>query len=595
MTTDQILIVAVLGAMLVLFIWGRFRYDLVALAALLAAVVLGLVPDEGAFSGFGHPATITVAAVLVMSRSLSVSGAVDGLARWVSSIAESRRAQIAALSGTGGVLSCFMNNVGALALLMPVALTSSAKAGRSPRSVLMPLAFGSILGGMITLIGTPPNILIATFRIDATGQPFQMFDFALVGLPVALLGLVYIVFVGWRLIPRDEDRADAPTELFSVEAYLAELSIPKESKAYGKTLAEIEQITDDADIDVVFVGFIQRGRRNTVARRHEALKATDILVVQAEPEALDKVVSALGVNVAGSPSDSDHLIQSEEFALVEAVVAPGARIEGRTIGSMRLRDRYRMTLMGVSREGRPYRGRLSSFQVQTGDVLLLRGAAEDIADALSRLGCLPLAGRDLQFGRRRGALIATGLFAGAVALAVAGILPITVAFAIAVVGVVVTNIVSVRDLYTSVDWPVVVLLGSLIPVGQAMQTTGTTALIADLVLAGTRGFAPWVVLALLLAVTMTLSDLLNNAATTVVMAPIGVGIAQRLDASPDPFLMAVAIGASCAFLTPIGHQNNALIMGPGGYRFKDYWPMGLPLEILIVVTAVPLILVVWPL
>jgi len=593
MTTDQIQILALLAVLLGLFIWNRFRFDLVALAGLMAAVVLGLIPAQEAFLGFGHPATITVAAVLILSRSLSISGAMDWLSGLVTRLAGGPRAQIASLSGTAGVLSAFMNNVGALAMLLPVALQTCRKVGRAPRLVLMPVAFGSILGGLVTLISTPPNILVATYRHDATGTAFGMFDFSLVGLPVALAGLAFVVLIGWRLIPRGDEGDGGERDLFRVEPYISELRIPKDSKAHGRSLAEIETMTKE--LDVAVIGMIRRGTRYPVAPRHEPLKGTDTLIVEAEPEELDRFVSALGIKVAGTGVDKARLVQSEDAAIAEAVVLPGARIEGRTIGAMRLRDRFRLTLLGVSRQGRPYRGRLSSFRVQAGDILLVQGLSDDIPDALGRLGCLPLAGRDIQFGKRRSALIAAGLFAAAVALAAAGLLPIHVAFCIAVIGVVALNIVSLRDVYAAVDWPVIVLLGSLIPVGGAMETTGTTVLIADAILAGTSDFPPWVIVALLLIVTMTLSDVLNNAATTVVMAPIAFGVAQRLGAAPDPFLMAVAIGASCAFLTPIGHQNNALVMGPGGYRFGDYWRMGLPLEVLICAVAVPLILVMWPL
>jgi len=593
MTTDQALILVLLAILLAFFNWNRFRYDLVALAGLMGAVVLGLVAAEEAFFGVGHPATITVAAVLILSRALAVSGAMDWLSGIVTRLAAGPHGQIASLSGTAGVLSAFMNNVGALAMLLPVALQTCRKVGRSPRLVLMPVAFGSILGGLATLIGTPPNILVATYRQQATGSAFAMFDFSLVGVPVAVLGLVFLVLIGWRLIPKGEDGDGGERDLFRVEPYISELRIPKASKAYGLSLAEIESLTKE--LDVAVIGMIRRGARYPVAPRHEPLKGTDTLFVEAEPEELDRFVSALGVKVAGTGIEKTQLMQTEDAAIAETVVLPGARIEGRTIGAMRLRDRFRLTLLGVSRQGRPYRGRLSSFRVKAGDILLVQGLAEEIPDALGRLGCLPLATRDIQFGKRPAALIAAGLFAAAVALAAVCLLQIHIAFCIAVVGVVALNIVNLRDVFTAIDWPVIVLLGALIPVGGAMETTGTTGLIADTILTGAGRAPPWVIVALLLVVTMTLSDVLNNAATTVVMAPIAFGIAQRLGASPDPFLMAVAVGASCAFLTPIGHQNNALVMGPGGYRFGDYWRMGLPLEILICAVSVPLILTVWPL
>ncbi len=489
-------------------------------------------------------------------------------------------------------MSSFMNNVGTLGLLMPVALQSARKAKRSPAVILMPLSFGAILGGLVTLIGTPPNIIIATYRSEVTGEPFGMFDFTPVGAVTALAGVAFIALIGWRLVPAAARKRAASEELFDIEHYVTEARIPKGSSAIGKTMSEIDEATKE--IDALLVALI-RGERRYRPAAGVPVQAGDLLVIEAGPEEIDKFVTTLGLELGRGGKAAETPLGHAAGALVEAVIAPRSRLEGQTVGSQRLIGRHGFTLLAVARQGQPHRGRLKAFRFRVGDVLLLHGGAERIPDAIAAFGCLPLAERGLSLGQRGKAPFLITIFAAAIAAASLELLPIPIALSLAVVTIVLTGLLPVRELYEGIDWPVIILLGALIPVGGALEDTGATVVIADFIHAATAGQSAVLVLVLLMVVTMTLSDVLNNAATAVVMAPIGVGIAERLGASPDPFLMAVAIGASCAFLTPIGHQNNALIMGPGGYRFWDYWRMGLPLEVLIVAVSTPMILIVWPL
>jgi di/tricarboxylate transporter len=593
MTTPQLLLFAILGALFVLLAWGRWRYDVVAFSALMAAVIGGLVPTREAFAGFSHPATITVVAVLIISRALTMSGAVDWVTRAIAPAAARTWSHVGALSGVAAVMSAFMNNVGALGLLMPVALQSARKAGRSPATILMPLSFGSILGGLVTLIGTPPNIIIAAYRGDVAEAPFGMFDFAPVGAVTAIAGLIFVATIGWRLVPAAASTRAASEALFDIEGYIAEAKVPKGSDAYGKTLAEIEKMTKD--IDVLIVGIVRRKRLYRRPSRSEPLKTTDRLVIEAGPQEIGQFASRLGLELAAHKGSRKSPLTTEGNTLVEAVVAPRSRLDGQAVENQRLIGRYGFTVLAVARQGTPYRGRLGSLRLRVGDVLLLLGDAERAPEALAAFGALPLAERGISHGNRRDALALIAIFAAAIVASSLGLLPTVVALCLAAVAMVVVGLVSVRGLYESVEWPVVVLLGSLIPVGGALQTTGATNVIATAIHTLTLGGSAVLILALLMVVTMTLSDILNNAATAVVMAPIAVGVARRLDVNADPFLMAVAVAASCAFLTPIGHQNNALVMGPGGYRFGDYWRMGLPLEILIVAVSIPMILWVWPL
>ena len=593
MTTPQIISLAILGGALVLFVWGRWRHDVVALIALAAGLVSGLVPGGEAFTGFGHPAVITVAAVLVISRALANAGAVDLLLRYIAPLTARPSIHIGGLGGISAILSGFINNVGTLALMMPVAIKSAAGAGRTPASILMPISFAAILGGLLTLIGTPPNIIVATYRADALGEPFHMFDFTPVGAPVALAGLLFVAFVGWRLIPKARRERSAPDELFDIKDYLTEARIQDESEIVGKLLREVEDIA--AELNATILGVIRDERRILRPTWRSALEAGDILILEAAPESIDKVVTALGLTLADDGKDVTETLRSDEVGLIEAVVTAGSVAVGRNARGLRLRTYHGVKLLGVSRQGRSTRGRLKSFTFRAGDVLLLQGDSEQLPGTLADLGLLPLAERDLQIGKRRKLWIALGVFAAAIICAAIGVVGAPVALTLAALAMLLFDVISPREAYRNIDWSVIVLMGALMPVGAALEATGTTVLIADAILFVAGNAAPVVALGLILVVTMTLSDVINNAATAVVMAPISLGVASSLGVNPDAFLMAVAIGASCAFLTPIGHQNNALIMGPGGYRFGDYWRMGLPLELVIVAVSLPMILLVWPL
>jgi di/tricarboxylate transporter len=593
MPYEQAAIFVILAVSLVLFIWGRWRYDIVAFLALLMSVLAGVVPYESAFDGLGHPATVTVAMVLIISRALSNSGAVDLIARHFTLTAKRLTLGIAALSGLGAGLSAIMNNVGALALLMPVALRAANKAKQSPAVILMPLSFGSILGGLVTLIGTPPNIIIATFREKSAGEPFGMFDFTPVGIVAAVVGVLFISTIGWRLIPAKRRRRMSSREFFDLEDYVSEARVPEDSPAVGLTVHDIEELT--AKTGALIVGVIRKGRRGFGVARMETIKAGDLLIIEAGPDDIDSFIKTLKLEVVGIEGPKTSLLSAENVILLEAVVPPRARIERRTIKSERLRSRFGVTLLAVSRQGRPIRERLMSLPIKAGDVLLLQGDPDRLSEAISAIGCLPLAERGLQIGKRNQAGLCTGIFAAAIIAAATGALPFTIALALAALAMIMLRIVPPREIYDSVDWPVILLLGAMIPVGEALETTGATQLIAGAILNYGAGLPPVYILAMLMVVTMTLSDIMNNAATAVVMAPISVGIASQLGVNADPFLMTVAVAASCAFLTPIGHQNNMLIMGPGGYHFSDYWRMGLPLEILIIIVTLPTILWVWPL
>ncbi|GAA3714461.1 SLC13 family permease [Oceanisphaera sediminis] len=629
MTPSQITILVILVATVLMFLWGRWRHDMVAAGALLACIITGLVPAEIAFDGLSHPAVITVACVLVLSKGLQISGAVDVLTRLLLPSQAGPTLSIAALTGLGAILSAFMNNVGALALLMPVAIQMARRQKLSSGKVLMPLSFGTILGGMTTLIGTPPNLIVSGFRQASGEGMFGMFDFTPVGLTVATVGVGFVALIGWRIVP---GRKQSGAEAFDSGAYITEARVPAGCKAEGMTLREIELALVEADAQVL--GLVRNEVRVTPPSPRRRARAGDILMLEAEVEALPHALSSLGLkleeakatreekekekgkekektkdsgnaeaqimpaaakqneedNGEGSGSDA-----SDEVVLMELVILPSSGLLGRTATGIQLRTRYGVNLLAVSRQGQRSVKRLRALPFRAGDLLMMQGGPEAIAEFASSTGCVPLAERDLRIPDKRKALMATGIMAASVAAAALGLLPAAVAFSAGVLASMVLRTVPPRSVYTAVDWPVVVLLAALIPVAQAMESTGTAQLIANLLLNEVAQGHEVVALVLILVVTMNLSDLMNNAATAAVMCPIAIGTANQLGVSMDPFLMAVAIGGSCAFLTPIGHQNNTLILGPGGFRFGDYWRLGLPLDLLVILVTVPMLLWVWPL
>ncbi|UWR28173.1 SLC13 family permease [Sulfitobacter sp. S223] len=590
MTQDQIILFALFGAVFGLLLWGRFRYDIVAFSALMAGVVLGVVDSKDAFDGFGHPATLVVALVLVVSAGLVRSGAVLLITRTLVDASRSLGAHITLMGAVGGILSAFMNNVAALALLMPVDIQTARKAGRAPGLSLMPLSFATILGGMVTLIGTPPNIIIAAIREESLGAPFKMFDFAPVGGIAAIAGLAFVALVGWRLIPAREDTGISAED---IAAYIAELVVPEGSKHIGKRLSELEETAVKSD--VMIIGLMRDGKRRYGRAQNSVLQAGDAVVLEATPDALDEFRSTLDLAVADSAREERLRADGEGVEIIEVVVTAESRLAGRTTKAVGLAWRQRTVLLGISRRGRKITSHLRDTQLETGDILLLLIPRDTASDVTEWLGVLPLANRGLAVTENSKVWLAIGLFAGAVTAASLGLIYLPIALGIVVVAYVLAKIVPLSELYTHIEWPVVVLLGSMIPLGAALEKSGGTELIAGSLVNLTAGMPAWAVLTVLMVVTMTLSDVLNNTATTIVAAPVGIQMAQTLDVNPDPFLMAVAIAASSAFLTPIGHKNNTLILGPGGYSFGDYWRIGLPLEIIVVAVSIPAILVFWPL
>ncbi|EBA01658.1 SLC13 family permease [Marinobacter sp. ELB17] len=620
MNLDQGIVFTVLGITLALFIWNRLRFDVVSMLALLAMAFTGLVPADELFSGFGHPAVITVAAVLVISQGLVNGGVVDAIARLLGRIGHRPTLQVLTLTSVVALCSGFINNVGALALLMPVAIWMSRDAGRSPSMLLMPLAFGSLLGGTVTLIGTPPNIIISSYRPEGA---FGLFDFAPVGLAVTVAGIAFITLVGWRLTPRRDDGGSGK-KLFSVGDYVTELRVPEGSASAGATLHSLLTESGESD-DLAVLALIREGARKITPSTFTVMREGDLLLIEANTESLQAFLDNTDLELAtgaflapqrelgNERTNADELLKDSsdepsadeedakasisldegDLQLMEVVVSPGSTLLGLSANRLGLRERYFLNVVAVARRGQRIQSRLGDIRFQAGDILLVQGTQDGLTDTLITLGCLPLAERGLRLGSSRKVALAAAVFGASIAAVVSGLLSAPVALVGGAVAMVLVGLLSAEEAYKSIDWSIIVLLAAMIPVGQALESSGGAQLLANQMLALGGDFSLAAVLAMLLVVTLLLSNVINNAAAAIVVAPVALSLATSLNVPTDAVLMAVAVGASSAFMTPIGHQSNALVMEPGGYQFGDYWRLGLPLSIIVTAVAVPMIMWVW--
>ena len=595
MTLDQALAFGLIGITIGLFVWGRLPYDLVALLSLLAGVVIGIVPAKKAFEGFADDVVIIVATALLVSSAVARSGAVETAMRPLLRHLRGTAAQVSALSGMVLVLSAFTKNIGALAIFMPVAFQLGRRTGTSPSSLLMPMAFACLIGGLVTLIGTSPNIIVSRLREEITGQPFAMFDFAPVGLGIAAAGWVFLS-LGWRLLPQDRRGAVSMDAALNIEGYTTEAVLPPDSPMVGRTVAELEAVGEGGVAVATVVR--ERFRRYTPGPDWE-LRPDDVLLLRGEAEDLDRVVARAGLRLAGEqakrPAGPAGGGEDGEDSVVEGVVTADSPLIGRTPAQMDLHRRFAVSLLAVSRSGQPVSQRLNAVRLRAGDVALFKGGSGALPGALAELRVLPLSQRDIALGRNRRGLLPVLVLGAAMILLGLNLVPVAVAFFGAAVLLLLLRAMTMREAYGTVEWSVLMLLGALIPVSDAIRTTGGTDLIAGWLSGAVAALPPMASVAMIMVAAMGVTPFLNNAATVLMLAPIAGSLAKQLGLNPDAFLMAVAIGAACDFLTPIGHQCNTLVMGPGGYRFGDYWKLGLPLSVIVVLVGVPLIALFWPL
>jgi di/tricarboxylate transporter len=589
MTKDQLLAFAIIAGMMVMFIWGRIRYDLVAGLALLAALIAGVVPFEQAFSGFSNDILVIVGAALLVSAAVTRSRLMEGLLQRLGPRLSSVRAQLVVLVTAVTVLSAFVKNIGALAMMLPVAFQMAKRSNVSPSVFLMPMSFGSLLGGLMTLIGTSPNIIVSKLRDELAGQPFSMFDFTPVGLGLSVLGIAFLA-VGYKLLPQDRKGEGTLAEGIDIHDYVTEGRVGPKSGFAGQTLRALrKQLSKDVSVNAV----VREGEKK--ASQDTVLREDDRVILEGEPAALDEAVKTAGLELEGDDRETKPDKPDEEIGTLEAVIGPGSLLAGKTAARLALHERFNVNMIAVSRSGERLTERLRDIRLYAGDVIVLQGPLGGMSDVLRELGCLPLAPREIHLGTVRRGLVPIVVLAAAMVLAATGKLPVGVAFFGAGLAIILFGSLSVREAYSSVEWPLLVMIGALIPVSDAIRTTGGADVIASGLAHLAHSLPPWGTVALIMAAAMALTPFLNNAATVLVMAPIAVSFAQRLGFAPDALLMAVAVGAGCDFLTPIGHQCNMLVYGPGGYKFGDYARLGAPLSLLVLVVGTPLILLVWPL
>ncbi len=587
MTTQQILAFAVIAAMMAVFIWDRFRYDVVACCALVLAVALGVVPTDKAFSGFSDDIVIIVGSALVVSAGVARSGVVDLAIKKFFPNLDTLHTQLALLMIVVAILSAFIKNIGALAIMMPVAFQFAKKSGASPSKYLMPMAFSALLGGLMTQIGTSPNIVVSRIREELTGQSFTMFDFTPMGVILCLVGITFLLFFHW-LVPSRTKENSSLEEAVEISNYTSEVMVTAQSTVLEKRLGELLKLGDGE----VIANAVLRGTARMAPFPDLGLRENDIVLLEGPSKALDRIVSSAKLQLSGKPLTGEQA--QGDIISVEAIISQESSLKGLSAKELALSYTRGVNLLAISRHGERLKERLGGLTLAAGDILVLQGSRKTMPTVMQDFALLPLAQREVLLGTRRRAFIPLIILALAMAATAIGLAPVPVAFFAAALGMVVFRCIPLTDFYKSVDGPILVMLAALIPVSDSLRTTGGSDLIAGWLGQAAEALPAWGALGLILVTAMAVTPFLNNAATVLVMGPIAASFATNLGFQPEAFLMAVAIGAGCDFLTPVGHQCNTLVFGPGGYKFSDYPRLGLPLSFLIILVSIPALLYVWP-
>lgn len=588
MTTQQILAFSVIAMMMGVFIWDRFRYDVVACCALVLSVAVGIVPPDKAFSGFSDDIVVTVGSALIVSAGVARSGVVDMAIKRFFPNLHTLHSQLALLMIAVALLSAFIKNIGALAIMMPLAFQFARRSGVSPSKYLMPMSFAALLGGLMTQIGTSPNIVVSRLRAEMTGSSFTMFDFTPVGSVLTIVGITFLIFFHW-LVPSRTKQGSSIEEAVDIKNYTSEVLVTAESAVSEKPISVLVKPGDGEAIATA----VLRGATRMSPFPDLTLRENDIVLLEGPPAALDRIVSAGKLQLSGKPIMESGQLKAEVVS-IEVVIGQESPLKGRSVKQLALAYTRGVNLLAISRHGERLKERLANLTLAAGDVLVLQGSRENLPVVMQDLTLLPLAQREILLGTRRRAFIPLIILALAMATTAVGVAPVPVAFFAAALGMVVFRAIPLADIYKSVDGPILIMLAALIPVSDTLRTSGGSDLIAHGLGDIAKGLPAWGALGLILVAAMAVTPFLNNAATVLVMGPIAVGFATDLGFRPEAFLMAVAIGAGCDFLTPVGHQCNTLVFGPGGYKFSDYPRLGLPLSLLIIIASVPVLLYVWP-
>lgn len=569
------IIIAIIFLGLGLLIWNKLRYDIIALLLLFLALILKVVKYQDAYLGFMNPAVISVACIMVISKSFIHSNVLylfmEKSSKWMGS----QIGYVALLVSMTTLFSMFMNNVGALSLVLPIALKTAEEMGHSKSSVLMPIAFGAGLGGLCTAFGTPPNLLISNFRVQASGKPFSVFDFAPVGLSVSVIGVLFLIFLGWRIV--NTKRKEKKTSLSDI--YICQVTISTSSIFIGKSLSEVIKILSPR---YSVHSFYRKGKK--ISPLDEKLLAHDRLILETKLSHIDTLVHKYK-----TVFEAEKETSSVANNLAKAVVLKNSPLVGKDLKKAAQFSGNSFHIVGIKKSIENQQG-----YIEPGDEVLVTSKEEIVNSKMSfvKIGLLdrldPI--KEIKFKN----FIPFIFFGLAIALNILKILPLQIALSFAVILILLTKALPMSILYESVNWPVIILLGAMIPIANSFQTSGGAEIISRLFLDVFCACHPILLLSLIMLVTIFLSDLINNTATALIMAPIAVDVAKGVGLNVDTFLMAVAIGASCSFATPIGHQNNVIVLNLGNYRFKDYLKLGVPLEALVFAVALPALLLFWP-
>jgi len=591
----------ILAITILLFITEWLRVDVVALLVLLALLITGLISPEEAFSGFSSPAVLTVWAVFIVSGGLFHTGVANLIGDRLLKIAgSSPRRLVGLIMATVGVMSGVMNNVGATAVLMPAAVSISRKARVSASKLLMPLAFGSLLGGMTTLIGTPPNILVSDVLSQEGYEPFSLLDFAPIGLVALVLGVIYMAFIGLRRLPEQtavEVMASTGEHVDLVDSYrlgerLFRARIPAGSHLVGQRLAE-SGLREEFELTVI--GLERQGKVSLGLDKDTVLERGDVLLIEGMVDNLVWAEATGWVDVQPEVGVEDHDLQSEVVGIAEVLLAPRSGLVGKTLADILFREKFSLTVLAILRDGRPRRTGLVDLPLRFGDTLLVQGPRQKIR-ILQREPDFVVMG-DVEVApvvRASKAPLAIGLLVLMLVPVVAGWLPIAASALLAGILMVITGCLTMDEAYQSIEWKAVFLVAGTLPLGIAMRETGTAEYLAGFLVDTLGGLHPLALLAGFYILTNLLTQFMSNAASTMLIAPIAIGAAQQIGSEPYVLLMTIAVAASAGFLTPVAHQSNVLVMGPGGYRFGDYFKSGLPLDLIVFIVTVLIVPLIWP-
>ena len=591
MTQENILVLVILAAAVILFVSERLRVDLIALLVLITLRITGLITIEEAFSGFASPAVITVWSVYIVSGGLFKSGIADILANFMLRLSgQSYLRLLFIIMITVGIMSSFMNNIGAVAILLPAVVSAGRKINVAPSKLLIPMAFTSLLGGKMTLIGTPPNIL-ATSIMESYGgmEPFGFFDFTPMGAIVLVVGILYFLLIGNHLLP-DRTPSGQLSESYQIRDYLSEVRVKDKSSLVGKTLAE-SQLGQNYNLNVVQIH--RSGERLRVPSQNPVFRSGDILLVQGSSQNILKSYETLDLEAIPEWKFEDFSQGTQ--TMIEVTLSPRSKMQGQTLKEIDFRAHFGLTVLALQHRGKSIFSNLADIPLDFGDAMLIQGPEDRIAQLRRDEDFLILETPPMETKRTQKAPLAVLILAGVLLVVSMRILHVSTAMLIGAVLMILTGVLKMDEAYQAIEWKSVFLIAGMLPMGIAMQNSGTALFLAQKIVDVVGNWGTIAVLMGIFLMTALTTEVMSNAAATVLVTPIAIDAARSLGANPQTFVMAVVIAAATSFLMPIGHQANVLVFGPGGYKFGDYTRVGIWLNIIIFFVVLVFLPLIWPL